>query len=76
MIPECQLFGTLGCHLCEVAESVLLPHGRGTNRAEAICALPPGLSAAKASWLVLYDAPGADRLDGAHTVFGDLLRRD
>ena len=25
MIPECQLFGTLGCHLCEVAESVLLP---------------------------------------------------
>ena len=59
-----------------LAESVLLPHGRGTNRAEAICALPPGLSAAKASWLVLYDAPGADRLDGAHTVFGDLLRRD
>ena len=25
MIPECQLFGTLGWHLCEVAESVLLP---------------------------------------------------
>lgn len=25
MIPECQLFGTLGCHLCEVAEAVLLP---------------------------------------------------
>jgi hypothetical protein len=24
---------------------------------------------------VLYDAPGADRRDGAHTVFGDLLRR-
>jgi hypothetical protein len=25
MIPECQLFGTLGCHLCEVAEAELLP---------------------------------------------------
>lgn len=25
MPPECQLFGTLGCHLCEVAESELLP---------------------------------------------------
>jgi hypothetical protein len=25
MPPECQLFGTLGCHLCEVAEDVLMP---------------------------------------------------
>ncbi|RMO92057.1 hypothetical protein ALQ33_00704 [Pseudomonas syringae pv. philadelphi] len=25
MPPECQLFGTPGCRLCEVAESVLLP---------------------------------------------------
>lgn len=25
MPPECQLLGTLGCHLCEVAEGVLLP---------------------------------------------------
>jgi hypothetical protein len=25
MLPECQLFGTLGCHLCEVAEAVLMP---------------------------------------------------
>ena len=25
MLPECQLLGTLGCHLCEVAEAVLLP---------------------------------------------------
>ncbi|MCF4994902.1 glutaredoxin family protein [Pseudomonas syringae] len=24
MLPECQLFGTLGCHLCEVAEDVLM----------------------------------------------------
>ena len=23
MLPECQLFGTLGCHLCEVAEQTL-----------------------------------------------------
>jgi hypothetical protein len=25
MPPECQLFGTLGCHLCELAEEELLP---------------------------------------------------
>lgn len=25
MLPECQLFGTLGCHLCEVAEAQLMP---------------------------------------------------
>lgn len=25
MTPECQLFGTLGCHLCEVAEALLMP---------------------------------------------------
>ncbi len=25
MPPECRLFGTVGCHLCEVAESVLMP---------------------------------------------------
>ena len=55
--------------------SVSLPHGRGTDRAEALCDLPPALSAGKASWLVLYDAPGADRKDGEHTVFGDLLHR-
>lgn len=24
MTPECQLLGTLGCHLCEVAEVVLM----------------------------------------------------
>jgi hypothetical protein len=59
-----------------LTESVSLPHGRGTNRAEAICDLPPALSSGKASWLVLYDAPGADRKEGEHTVFGDLLRHD
>ncbi|EFQ64528.1 hypothetical protein PFWH6_1702 [Pseudomonas fluorescens WH6] len=25
MLPECQLFGTLGCHLCEIAEAVIMP---------------------------------------------------
>lgn len=25
MLPECQLFGTTGCHLCEVAEALLMP---------------------------------------------------
>ena len=59
-----------------LTESVPLPHGRGTNRAEAICDLPPALSGGKARWLVLYDAPGADRKEGEHTVFGDLLRHD
>jgi hypothetical protein len=25
MDPECQLFGTLGCHLCEIAEVEIMP---------------------------------------------------
>jgi hypothetical protein len=25
MLPECQLFGTLGCHLCEIAETEIMP---------------------------------------------------
>lgn len=25
MLPECQLFGTLGCHLCEFAEAEIMP---------------------------------------------------
>lgn len=25
MLPECQLFGTLGCHLCENAEFEIMP---------------------------------------------------
>jgi hypothetical protein len=57
-----------------LSESVALPHGRGSNRAEALCDLPPALSRGKPSWLVLYDAPGANRKDGEYTVFGDLLR--
>ena len=59
-----------------LTESVSLPHGRGTNRAEAICDLPAALSGHKPSWLVLYDAPGADRKEGDYTVFGDLLHHD
>ena len=59
-----------------LTESVSLPHGRGTNRAEAVCDLPRALSGRRPSWLVLYDAPSADRRDDEHTVFGDLLRQD
>ena len=25
MLPVCQLFGTLGCHLCEIAEAEVMP---------------------------------------------------
>lgn len=25
VLPECQLLGTLGCHLCEQAEALLMP---------------------------------------------------
>jgi len=59
-----------------LTESVALPHGRGTNRAEALCDLPSTLNGGKPGWLVLYDAPGDDRRDGERTVFGDLLHRD
>jgi hypothetical protein len=58
-----------------IAASIALPHGYGTDRAEAICELPPALAGDQPSWLVLYDAPGVDRMDGEHTVFADLLRR-
>jgi len=58
-----------------LTKSVSLPHGRGVNRAEAICDLPNSIAGDKPSWLVLYDAPGADRREGELTVFGDLLRR-
>jgi hypothetical protein len=54
-------------------ETAALPHGRGTNRAEAICNLPPTLSGNEPQWLVLYDAPGPDRLEGERVVFGDLV---
>jgi hypothetical protein len=54
-------------------ETVSLPHGHGTNRAEALCELPPGVATHTPSWLVLYDAPGLDRKDGEQVVFGDVL---
>ncbi|MER2539219.1 MAG: DUF3616 domain-containing protein, partial [Azonexus sp.] len=47
----------------------------GTNRAEALCQLPPELASQAPSWLVLYDAPGLDRKDGEYTVFGDVLHQ-
>ena len=54
---------------------VELPHGRGTDRAEALCELPPALAGHQPQWLVLYDAPSASRRDGDFSVFGDLLHR-
>jgi hypothetical protein len=59
-----------------LTESNTLPHGRGINRAEALCKLPPELVPGKPRWIVLYDAPGPDRKDGKGTVFGDLLHVD
>lgn len=59
-----------------LTELVSLPHGRGTNRAEAICELPPAIAGGEPRWLVLYDAPGADRREGVHTIFGDLLQHE
>jgi hypothetical protein len=56
-----------------LTESDSLPHGRGMNRAEALCKLPQDLVPGRPSWLALYDSPGADRKDGEYTVFGDLL---
>ena len=56
--------------------SVSLPHGCGTNRAEAICELLPALPGRGPSWFVLCDKPGADSRDGEHMVTGDLLRHD
>ena len=52
-----------------------LPHGRGCDRAEAFCQLSDELGLSQPSWLVLYDAPGEGRRDGAFTVFGDLLQQ-
>ena len=56
-------------------EMLSLPHGRGTNRAEALCEMPPELFSPAPSWLVLYDAPGPDRKDGEYTVYGDVLHQ-
>lgn len=59
-----------------LVERVSLPHGHGTNRAEALCELPVGFVSPMPSWLVLYDAPGLDRREGEYTVFGDVLHQD
>ncbi len=56
-----------------LTEFASLPHGRGTDRAEAVCRVPPELVGGAAHWLVLYDAPGAHRTEAEHTVFGDLM---
>lgn len=52
--------------LAAVAE---LPHGRGCDRAEAVCMLDAG---GREALLVLYDAPGPQRRQGS-AVTGDLL---
>ena len=57
-------------------ELATLPHGRGIDRAEAFCELPPELAGNHPQWLVLYDAPGASRKMGKRVVYGDLLRHD
>ena len=58
-----------------LSEIAVLPHGRGTNRAEALCNVPAAVLGTQApSWLVLYDAPGPDRTEGDRVVFGDLVR--
>lgn len=63
------------CFEAVLSEITVLPHGRGTNRAEALCNVPDVVLGTKApSWLVLYDAPGSDRLDGDRAVYGDLVR--
>ena len=56
-----------------LVESVALPHGHNTDRAEALCGLPAGLGGKEPAWLVLYDAPGPKRRPEAGVVMGDLL---
>jgi len=56
--------------------SATLPHGRGTDRAEAFCDLQPELAGNHPLWLVLYDTPSDARKEGKRVVYGDLLRRD
>lgn len=58
-----------------LTESIALPHGRGCNRAEALCELPPLAAGEPGHWLVLYDAPGTERHPDPLTVYGDLLLR-
>lgn len=36
MLPDCQLFGTLGCHLCEEAETQLMPFVRAGLQVELV----------------------------------------
>ncbi len=59
-----------------LVESAELPHGRGSDRAEALCDLPPELAGPTPRWMVLYDTPGPGRIEGETTVFGDLISHD
>lgn len=53
---------------------ITLPHGRGVDRAEALCNVPAEIDGQRA-WLVLYDAPSPKRRDGENVVLADLLYR-
>jgi hypothetical protein len=56
-----------------LAAVATLPHGRGTDRAEAICSVPAAMAGSNPGWLVLYDAPAADRVEAGGVVYGDLI---
>lgn len=62
---------------CRFHEGLLaqldLPHGRGCDRAEALCLLPAALAGPARQWLALYDAPAPARCEADGTVWGDLL---
>ena len=51
-----------------------LPHGKGVDRAEALCAMPAHWLGEQA-WLVLYDAPSAKRKPQPGVVYGDVMTR-
>ena len=57
-----------------VTEHMALPHGKGTDRAEALCRLPSHWGG-EHRWLVLYDAPSAKRKAVDGVVTGDVMTR-
>lgn len=57
-----------------VHEHLALPHGKGTDRAEALCAMPEHWRG-ELAWLVLYDAPSARRKPRPGVVCGDVMTR-
>ncbi|MBC8783931.1 glutaredoxin family protein [Pseudomonas fluorescens] len=41
MLPECQLLGTVGCHLCEIAEAEIMPLVEGGLLVELVDIIEP-----------------------------------